>query len=363
MGIEFKKAVRTQVKLKLAISGPSGSGKTWGALALAKGLGGRVAVIDTENESAALYADRFEFDHLCMHPPFTVDKFKAAIDAAVAAKYDVLIIDSTSHEWAAEGGILDQKTQIDLRGTKDSKNQFANWAKPSAEHEKFKAALVQSPIHLIATMRSKMEYDISDGKPKKLGLAPVQREGFEYEFSVVFDVAMDHEAIASKDRTRLFDQRHFKLTEQIGKDLRGWLSQGAPAAAAPLPVDVPRPAPVADDEVAPPAPVPIGEVSSFRTEAEWDDESMAHKQATAEHAWKIASFTSGPLDGQFMEAASLADLRMYREKLAKLIDGGRKTMPNLLALAAMDYWIERRKMEAADFTPAEQAASPTPAQP
>lgn len=231
MSVAFKKATRQQVKLKLAISGPSGSGKTWGALELAKGLGGRVAVIDTENGSASLYADRWNFDSIEMHAPFTVDKFKAAIDAAVSEKYDVLVIDSISHEWVE---VLAEKDRLDASGGKDAKNKFANWAKPTAEHERFKAAVIQAPIHIIATMRSKMEYDISSGKPVKLGLAPIQREGMEYEFSVVFDIAMDHEAVASKDRSALFDRRRFKLTESIGKELAAWMNKGdqAPPAEA-----------------------------------------------------------------------------------------------------------------------------------
>jgi hypothetical protein len=135
----------------------------------------------------------------------------------------VLVIDSISHEWVE---VLAEKDRLDASGGKDAKNKFANWAKPTAEHERFKAAVIQAPIHIIATMRSKMEYDISSGKPVKLGLAPIQREGMEYEFSVVFDLSMDHEAGASKDRSALFDRRRFKLTESIGKELAAWMNKG-----------------------------------------------------------------------------------------------------------------------------------------
>jgi KaiC/GvpD/RAD55 family RecA-like ATPase len=111
--LAFKKAERTKAKLKLAITGPSGSGKTMSALRLAKGIGGRIALIDTENESASLYSDRFEFDTLALSPPYTTDKYLEALKAAMDAQYDVVIIDSISHQWAGEGGILNRKEQLD----------------------------------------------------------------------------------------------------------------------------------------------------------------------------------------------------------------------------------------------------------
>lgn len=228
----FKKAERRQAKLKIAITGPSGSGKTLSALRLAKGLGGRIAVIDTENKSASLYADNKEFpidfDVMEISAPYTNEKFITAINDAVKEKYDIVIIDSLTHQWAGDGGLLSKKEQMDARGG----NSFTNWAKMTPEHEKFKAALLQADIHTIGTMRSKTEYALGEkdgGKlsVKKLGAAPIQRDGMEYEFTTVFDIAMNHEAEASKDRTDLFRGKFFKITEKTGEEFRAWINAGS----------------------------------------------------------------------------------------------------------------------------------------
>lgn len=219
----FKKASRSAAKIKLAITGPSGSGKTFSSLMMAKGLGAKIAVIDTENGSASLYSDKMEFDTLSITPPYSTEKYIQAIDAAVSHGYDCLVIDSITHAWSGEGGLLAQKEQIDSRGG----NSYTNWAKITQKHEAFMAKILNSPIHLIATMRSKQDYVMSDknGKqvPQKVGMAPIQRDGAEYEFTVVFDIAMNHEALASKDRTGLFDSRIFKINEATGKELASWL--------------------------------------------------------------------------------------------------------------------------------------------
>lgn len=221
----FKRAERTQAKIKIAITGPSGAGKTYSALRLAKGMGKRIAVIDTENGSASLYSDTFQFDTLEFAPPFTTEKYIEGIRAAEAAGYDVLIIDSITHAWTGEGGLLQEKEAIDARG---KGNSYTNWGTITKKHEIFKAAMLHSKMHLIATMRSKQDYQQTEegGKKKvvKLGLAPQQREGMEYEFTVVFDIAMNHEAEASKDRTGLFTGKYFKITEQIGEAIRDWLA-------------------------------------------------------------------------------------------------------------------------------------------
>lgn len=231
--MQFKKAERKQVKLKLAVTGPSGSGKTFSAMRIASGLGGKMAVIDTENGSASLYSDKFAFDVLEIQPPFTTEKYAQAINAAIEAKYDVLVIDSLTHAWAGDGGLIDQKEKLDARGGKQ--NQYANWGAITTKHEAFKSAILQSPVHVIATMRSKQEYAQTEKNGKKviekLGMAPIQRDGLEYEFTVVFDMAMNHEASASKDRTELFDGRFFVPTEATGKELLTWLNSGK----APIP--------------------------------------------------------------------------------------------------------------------------------
>ncbi len=222
---KFKKAERTQASLKIAITGPSGSGKTYSALSLASGISDKIAMIDTENHSASLYADKFEFDLLELNPPYSTEKYIEAIRLAEKSGYEVIIIDSISHQWSGEGGILSQKEQLDARGG----NSFTNWAKLTPLHEKFKSSILQSKCHMICTMRSKQEFSISSkdgGKNKvdKLGLAPIQRDGFEYEFTIVFDLSMNHTAEASKDRTGIFDKKIFTPGDETGLLLMDWIS-------------------------------------------------------------------------------------------------------------------------------------------
>jgi hypothetical protein len=232
MKFMFKKAERQQVKVKIAVTGVSGSGKTYSSLLIGRGLvgkDGKIAVIDTENRSASLYANVTDFDVLNIEAPFTVEKYTQAINGAVEAGYDVVVIDSLSHAWKQ---ILADKEVMDARGG----NSFANWGKMTPKHEAFLTALTHSKIHLIGTMRSKTEYVIEQkegGKtaPRKVGTAPVQRDGMEYEFTVVFDIsAPSHIAEASKDRTGLFlttsDNKLFTPTIQTGEQIRAWLDSG-----------------------------------------------------------------------------------------------------------------------------------------
>lgn len=235
----IQKAVRKRVYLKLVVTGPSGSGKTLGSIGLAMGLAPnkKVLVIDTENESAGYYAGRFDFDVIVMHAPFTTAKYMECLNAAVAGGYEVLVIDSLTHEWAGSGGLQDQKTAKDARGG----NSYTNWGEMKQAHNKFTEALLQSPIHVVGTLRSKMAYVLEEndrGKqtPRKVGLAPISAEDMEYEFGVVFDVEREsHLAIASKDRMGLFEGRQFYLDEAIGKEIAAWLDGGAvlPPIASP----------------------------------------------------------------------------------------------------------------------------------
>ena len=229
--IQFKKAVKDVIKVKLAVCGVSNSGKTYSALRLAKGLvgaEGKIAFVDTEHNSACLYASLFDFDVVNMNPPYHPLKFTQSIDAAINQSYDVVILDSISPEWAGDGGVLDIKGSLDERGG----NQFSNWRKPTELHNKFIDKILSAPIHIICCMRSKQDYMMiqdSKGKtvPKKVGLAPIQREGIEYEFSLVFDIALNHRAKVEKDRTQVFKdiEEDFLITEDTGKLIRDWLAQ------------------------------------------------------------------------------------------------------------------------------------------
>ena len=227
----FQKASRKRVKLKLAITGPSGSGKTYSALRLATGLGGKIALIDTENASASLYADKFAFDTVDVKPPFDGQQFIDNIALAVAGGYDVVIVDSASHFWQ---GILDWKSHLDER---PGANSYTNWNQAGKKYQNILDALLQSPIHVICCMRSKMAYELQENErgkkvPVKIGLAPIIREGGEYDFGTVFDIQMDHCAKTSKDRSGLFTDQVFQVTEETGKALRKWVDTGAPPAVA-----------------------------------------------------------------------------------------------------------------------------------
>lgn len=227
----FQKATKKQAKLRLAISGPSGSGKTMGALQVASGLGGKLALVDTEHGSASLYSGRFDFDVLELAPPFAPERFIEAIHGAAAAGYTALIIDSVSHEWDGAGGILDIHDKV-TRAAK-SGNSYTAWAEVTPRHNALLNAILRAPIHIICTLRSKTEYVLQDvgGKsvPRKLGMAPIQRAGFEYEFTTVLDLSIDnHLATATKDRTSLFDGATPEpLSRATGEKLLAWLNDGA----------------------------------------------------------------------------------------------------------------------------------------
>ena len=245
--ITIKKAVREHVYLKLGVTGPAGSGKTQGGIGLALGLAptGKIAVIDTENRSASYYAGMFNFDVVELDAPFTTQKYLEALNEIIKAGYEVVVIDSLTHEWAASGGILDQKSQKDARGG----NSFTNWNDMKQLHNKFVETLLQSKIHVVCTLRSKMEYALEqDEKGKssvrKIGLAPISSDGMEYEFGVFFDVdRATHHAIATKDRTGLFEGRSMPLGAEIGQELRAWRDSGAELRPEPPKPTTTAPAP------------------------------------------------------------------------------------------------------------------------
>jgi len=220
----FKKATREIVKLRLALAGPAGSGKTYSALQIAKGLGGRIAMIDSERGSGALYANICDYDVLQLNPPFDPKFYIEGIKAAESAGYDVLIIDSLSHAWSGEGGIL----TIHDRAAKAVRNSFDAWREVTPQHNQLVYAILSSTCHVIVTLRTKTGYEVitENGKTKvsKVGLAPIQRDGLEYEFTVVMDLSIEgHIATASKDRTGLFDGSRLTPDSDTGRNLRKWL--------------------------------------------------------------------------------------------------------------------------------------------
>lgn len=237
----FQKATRKTAKLRLGLTGPSGSGKTFGALTIARELGSKIACIDTEHGSASLYSDMADFDVLELAAPYSPERYIAAIKEAEKAGYDVLIIDSATHEWSGAGGVLellDEVAKAKFRG-----NTWSAWNEMTPRHRKFIDAMLQSPMHIICTGRSKTETAQTEenGKKKvaKLGMKVEQRDGFEYEFTVVLDIVHDgHYAVASKDRTRLFAGDPKPITADTGRMLLEWLNAGAKVEVDPSEVAV-----------------------------------------------------------------------------------------------------------------------------
>ena len=226
--MEFKPAQRKRAKLRLAIAGPSGAGKSYSSLVVASGIApwSKIAVIDSENGSAELYAHLGGYSVLTIEAPYDPQKYINAIHIAEQSGFEVIIIDSLSHAWNGEGGILDQQGKV--ADVKYKGNSWAAWRECTPKHNALVEAMLKSSCHIIATMRSKTEYAqvTENGKTgiKKLGMAPIQRDGMEYEFTAVFDLSLEHVVSISKDRTGLFDGHYFKPDVMTGRKLLTWLN-------------------------------------------------------------------------------------------------------------------------------------------
>jgi len=224
--VEFKKATKEQSKLRLAIFGPSGSGKTYTSLKLALGLGGNTALIDTERGSASKYADRFDFDVLDL-PKRDIDTYCQAISLAGRQGYDNLIIDSLTHGWHELLEEVDKLAASKYRG-----NTWGAWREGTPKQRRLVDALLNFPGHLIATMRTKTEWTVQDAgngktRPVRVGLAPEQGKGIEYEFDMLMEISPEHVVNVIKDRTDKFqDQVIDKPDEELGKQLANWLQEG-----------------------------------------------------------------------------------------------------------------------------------------
>ena len=222
----FKKAERSNVMLRVNLMGPSGSGKTYSALRLASGMSDKIALIDTENSRSEVYADEFTFDVMQFAPPHSPQAYIQCIEAAEKAGYEILIIDSISHEWSGRGGILDIKDKM------PGGNEFTKWGKLTPMHNSFLEKLIQANMHLITTVRGKDQYVLEandKGKqvPKKVGVGGQQRDGIEYEFTVSFILdQVSHVATVTKDNTHLFEEKYERLEESHGKLLLSWASKG-----------------------------------------------------------------------------------------------------------------------------------------
>ena len=225
--MKLKKAERKQARIKMALQGPSGSGKTYSALLIAYGLchdWNKIALIDTENQSSHLYAHLGSYQVLSLDPPFSPERYITALKTCIEAGAEIIIIDSISHEWEGEGGILS------IHGNMTG-NSFTNWNVVTPRHNAFINAIIQCPVHLIATIRSKQDYVLSEknGKyvPEKVGLKGVTREGVDYEMTLVLELDIKHNTTATKDRTGLFiDKPSFKIDPTTGEKIKQWCESG-----------------------------------------------------------------------------------------------------------------------------------------
>lgn len=235
MAFQVKKAKREKIYPKIAIIAPSGGGKTYGGLRLATGMAEeikketgkdpRILMGNTESKRGLYYANEFDYDIVDIDPPYNPEKFVELIDFAVENGYDILIIDSSSHEWEGKGGCLELQQQAG--GT------YQSWAKVTPRHQKFINAIADSPITIIATMRGKDQYEMSKDERgrasvQKLGVGAKQREGFEYEFTCTFLVDQKtNTAEVQKDNTHIFDSEGPTiLTEAHGAKIMKWANSG-----------------------------------------------------------------------------------------------------------------------------------------
>lgn len=227
--MQLKKAQRKKVFLRLNLSAPSGAGKTYSALLMAYGMAGdwsKVAVIDTENGSASLYSHLGEFNVVDLQPPFSPERFIEAITSCEDAGMEVIIIDSSSHEWSGAGGCLEINEKIATARYKG--NTWSAWNETTPRHDKFVNKVLQSRAHVITCTRSKTETVLDGNKVKKVGMKDIQRDGWEYELTVNLSIDRDtHMAIASKDRTQLFHNADpFIITADTGRKVKEWCESG-----------------------------------------------------------------------------------------------------------------------------------------
>jgi hypothetical protein len=224
----FQRANKASQRLRLALIGPSGSGKTYTALSIASHLGSKIAVIDTERGSSELYSDVFNFDVLKLSS-FSPDRYIEGLNAAADAGYDVLVIDSLSHAWMGKDGVLEFKDRVG--------GDFNAWRKATPLHNKLVDAILDSPLHTIITMRSKVEYVMEEyedngrkkTRPRKIGMQPVQREGLDYEMTITADLDLNNNLAIDKTRCSAIKG---KVYHQAGADfvadVKTWLESGDP---------------------------------------------------------------------------------------------------------------------------------------
>jgi hypothetical protein len=247
--LEVKKAKRQKLKAVINLHGASGSGKSLSALLLAKGLmdeafpelsdaerWAKIGVIDTEHDRTLYYAEREvagvyvgEFLHVTLGKPYSSERHIEAFEALERAGAEVIILDSFTHAWTKEGGLLDLHTK--LTEASRSKNSYTAWKDVNPVEAKLHDKIFYNNRHIITTMRSKQEYvmqknELDKMEVVKLGTKVVQRDEVEYEYMLTFMVEMNHMARVGKDNTGLFDNVPVRLTPEVGQELHKWLDKG-----------------------------------------------------------------------------------------------------------------------------------------
>lgn len=222
--MDLRVSSKKQAKIRLALQGCAGSGKTYSSLLIAYGMAAdwsKIAIIDSENGSADLYAHLGNYNVLSLSDNFSPENYIKAIEICENAGMEVIIIDSISHAWDF---LLE--VHANMVG-----NSFTNWGKITPRQNAFIQKILHCKSHIIATMRTKQDYVLSEknGKmvPEKVGLKSQQRDGVDYEFTLVFDLDIKHNAVASKDRTSLFmGKPDFVITENTGRRILDWCNNG-----------------------------------------------------------------------------------------------------------------------------------------
>ncbi len=254
MTIAFKPALRENVGLLIGLAGGTGSGKTFTALRLATGLAGGkpFALIDTEARRALHYADRFKFDHAELNPPFSPGSYAEAITAADKAGYPVIVVDSMTHEWAGDGGVLDmQEAELNrMAGDNWQKREsckMAAWIKPKMQHKQMVQRLLQVRAHVILCFRAEEKVEmVRDDKGKMQIVAKQTLTGLDgwvpvCEKSLPFELTVSFLLTASRPGMPLpikLQEQHKSLfpagqliDENCGQRLAAWARGGVAAKA------------------------------------------------------------------------------------------------------------------------------------
>ena len=312
MSLTFQRATKKSARLRMALIGVAGAGKTYTALNIATNLGGRVAVIDTERGSASKYSDLFDFDVLELET-FSPQNYVDAIQSAEEAGYEVLIIDSLSHAWTGKGGALDQVDRIAKRS--QSGNTFGAWRDVTPMHNALVDGIINARMHIITTMRAKTDYVQEKNEKtgrvtvRKVGLAPVQRDGLEYEFDVVADLDQDNNLIVGKTRCPAVSGAVIsKAGKEIAQKLTAWLSDGGKAEALEKPARAEKTAPVERKEARAEkkAAAPIEDVD----DAFYDDENAPQCECGKAARYVKGKSGSGWICAQSVDGKPACNFRM-----------------------------------------------------